>query len=402
MLEGKTVIVGITGSIAAYKSAYLVRILKKQSADVHVIMTENGAKFIAPMTFETLTDNKCHVDTFDRNFKFDVEHISLAKAADLIIVAPASADFIAKAANGLADDMLTTVLLAATCKKIVAPAMNTNMLLNPITLDNIQKLRHYGFEVIEPAEGFLACGDTGAGKMPEPEDLAEYVYKHIAFPKDMAGLKVLVSAGPTQEDIDPVRYITNHSSGKMGYALASACMLRGADVHLVSGPVALTSPEFVKTTKVTSAAEMYATISKEAADSDLIFMAAAVADYTPATHAENKIKKSDDDMKIELTRTVDILSDIAKKRGKGKATGKQIICGFSMETENLLENSRKKLKKKNIDMIAANSLRTEGAGFATDTNVMTLITPNHSEALEKMSKFDTAMKIVDTALSLLK
>lgn len=402
MLKGKTVIVGITGSIAAYKAAYLVRILKKQNADVHVIMTTNGAKFITPITFETLTGNKCYTDTFDRNFKFDVEHISLAKAADLIIVAPASADFIAKAANGLADDMLTTVLLAATCKKIVAPAMNTNMLLNPITLDNIEKLRHYGFEVIEPAAGFLACGDTGAGKMPEPEDLAEHVYRHIALPKDMAGLKVLVSAGPTQEDIDPVRYITNHSSGKMGYSLAKACMLRGADVHLVSGPVGLTPSEFVKITKVTSAAEMYDAISKEAVDSDLIFMAAAVADYTPKAHAENKIKKSDDDMKIELTRTVDILSTIAKNRGKGKATGKQIICGFSMETENLLENSRKKLDKKKIDIIAANSLRTEGAGFATDTNVMTLITPEHSEELEKMSKFDTAMRIADKALSLLK
>lgn len=402
MLTGKTVIVGVTGSIAAYKAAYLVRILKNQNANVHVIMTENGAKFISPLTFETLTGNKCHIDTFDRNFQFDARHISLAKSADLIIVAPASADFIAKASHGIADDMLTTVLLAAKCKKIVAPAMNTGMLLNPITLDNIKRLKHYDFEVIEPDEGFLACGDIGAGKMPEPEILAEHIYRQIAFEKDMTGLKVLISAGPTQEEIDPIRYITNHSSGKMGYALARACMMRGASVRLVSGPVSLTPPPFIDLIKVKNAGEMYDVITSEAKDSDLIFMAAAVADYTPLTRAENKIKKKDGDLSIKLKRTKDILSEIAKYRGEGKGSGKQVICGFSMETENLIENSREKLKKKNIDMIAANSLRTEGAGFEVDTNVVTLITKDKSRELGKLSKFDTAMRIASEALNLLK
>lgn len=402
MLTGKTVIVGVTGSIAAYKAAYLVRILKNQNANVHVIMTENGAKFISPLTFETLTGNKCHIDTFDRNFQFNARHISLAKSADLIIVAPASADFIAKASHGIADDMLTTVLLAAKCKKIVAPAMNTGMLLNPITLDNIKRLKHYDFEVIEPDEGFLACGDIGAGKMPEPEILAEHIYRQIAFEKDMTGLKVLISAGPTQEEIDPIRYITNHSSGKMGYALARACMMRGASVRLVSGPVSLTPPPFIDLIKVKNAGEMYDVITSEAKDSDLIFMAAAVADYTPLTRAENKIKKKDGDLSIKLKRTKDILSEIAKYRGEGKGSGKQVICGFSMETENLIENSREKLKKKNIDMIAANSLRTEGAGFEVDTNVVTLITKDKSRELGKLSKFDTAMRIASEALNLLK
>lgn len=402
MLTGKTVIVGVTGSIAAYKTAYLVRLLKNQNANVHVIMTENGSNFISPLTFETLTGNKCHIDTFDRNFQFDARHISLAKSADLIIVAPASADFIAKASHGIADDMLTTVLLAAKCKKIVAPAMNTGMLLNPITLDNIKRLKHYDFEVIEPDEGFLACGDIGAGKMPEPEILAEHIYRQIAFEKDMTGLKVLISAGPTQEEIDPIRYITNHSSGKMGYALARACMMRGASVRLVSGPVSLTPPPFIDLIKVKNAGEMYDVITSEAKDSDLIFMAAAVADYTPLTMAENKIKKKDGDLSIKLKRTKDILSEIAKYRGEGKGSGKQVICGFSMETENLIENSREKLKKKNIDMIAANSLRTEGAGFEVDTNVVTLITKDKSRELGKLSKFDTAMRIASEALNLLK
>lgn len=402
MLTGKTVIVGVTGSIAAYKTAYLVRLLKNQNANVHVIMTENGSNFISPLTFETLTGNKCHIDTFDRNFRFDARHISLAKSADLIIVAPASADFIAKASHGIADDMLTTVLLAAKCKKIVAPAMNTGMLLNPITLDNIKRLKHYDFEVIEPDEGFLACGDIGAGKMPEPEILAEHIYRQIAFEKDMTGLKVLISAGPTQEEIDPVRYITNHSSGKMGYALARACMMRGASVCLVSGPVTLTPPPFIDLIKVKNADEMHDVITSEAKDSDLIFMAAAVADYTPLTRAENKIKKKDGDLSIKLKRTKDILSEIAKSRGEGKGSAKQVICGFSMETENLIENSREKLKKKNIDMIAANSLMTEGAGFEVDTNVVTLITSDKSRELGKLSKFDTAMKIASEALILLK
>lgn len=402
MLTGKTVIIGVTGSIAAYKIPYLVRLLKKQGADVHVIMTENGAKFISPLTFETLTGNKCHIDTFDRNFHFDARHISLAKAADLIIVAPASADFIAKASNGIADDMLTTVLLAAKCPKIVAPAMNTGMLLNPITLDNIEKLRHYGFTVIEPDEGFLACGDIGAGKMPEPDVLAEYVYREIAFDKDMSGLKVLISAGPTEEDIDPVRFITNHSSGKMGYALAKACMLRGADVHLVTGHVKISTPPFVNIVNIKSASELYDVMTKETIDSDIVFMAAAVADYSPKIHAENKIKKSDDDMKIDLVRTKDILSEIASMRNSGLSNPKQVICGFSMETENLIENSRKKLTKKKIDLIAANSLRTEGAGFEKDTNVITLITHDKNKELGKLSKFDTAVKIIDEALELYK
>lgn len=400
MLTDKTVIVGITGSIAAYKAAYLVRILKNDGADVHVIMTENGAKFITPLTFETLTGNKCYIDTFDRNFKFDARHISLAKSADLIIVAPASADFIAKASNGIADDMLTTVLLAAKCPKIVAPAMNTGMLLNPITLDNIEKLKHYGFEVIEPTEGFLACGDTGAGKMAEPEVQAEYIYRKIAFDKDMRGLKVLISAGPTEEDIDPVRYITNHSSGKMGYALAKACMLRGADVHLVSGHVRLTPPPFVNVRNVKSASELYDAMTEEAKTADIIFMAAAVADYSPKTHADNKIKKDNDELKLDLVRTKDILSEIANMRNTGISNSNQVICGFSMETENLIENSRKKLNKKNIDMIAANSLRVEGAGFEKDTNVITLITHDKCKELGKLSKFDTAMKIADEALLL--
>lgn len=365
-------------------------------------MTENGSKFVTPLTFETLTGNKCHIDTFDRNFHFDARHISLAKAADLIIVAPASADFIAKASNGIADDMLTTVLLAAKCPKIVAPAMNTGMLLNPITLDNIEKLRHYGFTVIEPDEGFLACGDIGAGKMPEPDVLAEYVYREIAFDKDMSGLKVLISAGPTEEDIDPVRFITNHSSGKMGYALAKACMLRGADVHLVTGHVKISPPPFVNIINIKSASELYDVMTKETIDSDIVFMAAAVADYSPKIHAENKIKKSDDDMKIDLVRTKDILSEIASMRNSGLSNSKQVICGFSMETENLIENSRKKLTKKKIDLIAANSLRTEGAGFEKDTNVITLITHDKNKELGKLSKFDTAVKIIDEALELYK
>ncbi|MBQ6621319.1 MAG: bifunctional phosphopantothenoylcysteine decarboxylase/phosphopantothenate--cysteine ligase CoaBC [Mogibacterium sp.] len=392
MLEGKTIVLGVTGSIAAYKTAYLASALKKERADVHVIMTRNACQFITPVTFETLTGNKCMVDTFDRNFKFDVAHISLAKAADLILVAPASADFLAKAAHGIADDMLTTVLLAATCPKLVSPAMNTAMYENPITQDNLAKLRHYGFKIIEPASGLLACGDTGKGKMPEPAALLEAVLREAVTPKDFAGLKVLVTAGPTQEAIDPVRYITNHSSGKMGYAIARMAQYRGAEVTLVSGPVSIEAPEGVTLVPVTSAAEMHDAVLERLAETDLLFKAAAVADYTPVTTYDQKVKKKDGDLSIPLKRTLDILGDVAKARRDD-----QVICGFSMETENLLENSRGKLARKHLDMICANSLRTEGAGFGVDTNVVTVITQEDVTELGKMSKLDTADRILTIA-----
>ncbi|MBQ6582951.1 MAG: bifunctional phosphopantothenoylcysteine decarboxylase/phosphopantothenate--cysteine ligase CoaBC [Mogibacterium sp.] len=393
MLQGKTIVLGVTGSIAAYKTAYLASALKKQHADVHVIMTKNACQFITPITFETLTGNKCMVDTFDRNFKFDVAHISLAKAADLIMVAPASADYIAKAANGIADDMLTTVTLAATCRKLVSPAMNTAMYENPVTQDNLAKLRHYGFRIVEPAAGLLACGDIGKGKMPEPAELLEAILSEAARPKDYAGLRVLVTAGPTQEAIDPVRYITNHSSGKMGCAIAKMAQYRGAKVTLVLGPASVEPPAGVDVVPVTSAAEMHDAVLDRIRETDLLFKAAAVADYTPEVTYDQKVKKKSGEMTIPLKRTLDILGDVAKVRRDD-----QILCGFSMETENLLENSRGKLERKSLDMICANSLRTEGAGFGVDTNVVTVITKDDAVELGKLSKLETADRILDIAL----
>ncbi|MFV0517298.1 MAG: bifunctional phosphopantothenoylcysteine decarboxylase/phosphopantothenate--cysteine ligase CoaBC [Aminipila sp.] len=395
MLTGKTVVIGITGSIAAYKTAYLVSALKKQHCDVHVIMTKNACEFIAPLTFETLTGNKCLVDTFDRDFKFDVTHISIAKKADLIMVAPASANVIAKFANGIADDMLTTTVLASKALKLVSPAMNTNMYQNPITQENLNKLKGYGFEIINPATGLLACNDIGEGKMPEPEVLFEYVLKHLAMPHDLTGKKVIVTAGPTQEAIDPVRYITNHSTGKMGYALAKACMLRGASVTLVSGKTSLKPPMFVDVINITSSKEMYEAVCSNFQDADIVFKAAAVADYTPAVTYDNKVKKKDDDLAIPLKRTDDILKHLGSIKKDG-----QVLCGFSMETENMLENSQAKLIKKNVDMIVANNLKVPGAGFGTDTNIVTLITKDNFQELPIMSKFDTANAIITKALSI--
>ncbi len=396
MLKDKTIVLGVTGGIAAYKSAYLASALKKQHANVHVVMTSHATEFISPLTFETLTNNRCTVEMFDRHFEYDVKHISLAKAADLIIVAPATANFIAKAANGIADDMLSTVFLAAKCPKLVVPAMNTAMYENPATQANLERLTGFGIRVIEPSTGLLACGDEGKGKMPEPEVLLEHILLETACDKDLAGLKVLVTAGPTQEAIDPVRYITNHSSGKMGYALAKAAAMRGADVTLVSGPTALTAPLGVNVINIKSSQEMHDAVMANAATSNMIFKAAAVADYTPMTVAENKIKKKDGDMAIELKRTSDILGDIAKIRRDD-----QVICGFSMETENLIENSRSKLERKSLDIICANSLRTEGAGFKGDTNVVTIITKQSITELGKLSKLETAQRIIDHALDLL-
>ena len=395
MLKDKTIVLGVTGGIAAYKSAYLASALKKQHADVHVVMTRNATEFISPLTFETLTNNRCTVEMFDRNFEYDVKHISLAKAADLMIVAPATADFIAKAANGIADDMLTTVFLAAKCTKLVVPAMNTAMYENPATQANLSRLTEYGVKIIEPATGMLACGDEGKGKMPEPDILLEHILCEIAFKKDMEGLRVLVTAGPTQETIDPVRYITNHSSGKMGYAIARACRMRGAEVTLISGRTSLDPPMGVNMVDIRSAAEMHDAVLEHIGASNMLFKAAAVADYTPEAAADHKIKKKDGDMSIPLVRTQDILGDVAQIRRDD-----QIICGFSMETENLIENSRSKLERKSLDMICANSLRTEGAGFQGDTNVVTVITKRASEELGKLSKFDTAMRIIDIALEL--
>ena len=395
MLQGKTIVLGITGGIAAYKIATLASRLKQQEADVHVVMTENATNFIAPLTFETLTNNRVSVDTFDRNFKYDVAHVSLAKAADLICIAPATADFMAKAAHGLADDMLTTVLLAAKCPKLVAPAMNTAMYENPITQDNMELLRKYGFEILEPASGHLACGDSGKGKMPEAEDILEEILFRLAEEKDLAGKHVTVTAGPTQEDIDPVRYITNHSTGKMGYALAKAAAYRGASVTLITGPTAIEPPKHVDIVKIKSAEDMRQAVLVATPASDFIFKAAAVADYTPAVTYDQKVKKKDDDMSIELKRTGDILLDVSKIRRPD-----QIICGFSMETENLVENSRGKLERKGLDMIAANSLRTEGAGFGTDTNVITLITRDTQEELALQSKYSAANQLLTRALKM--
>lgn len=397
MLKGKTVLLGITGSIAAYKIAYLASALKKLHADVHVLMTENATNFINPITFETLTGNKCLVDTFDRNFQFQVEHVSIAKKADVVMIAPASANVIGKIANGLADDMLTTTVMACRCQKIFAPAMNTAMYENPIVQDNIRKLKHYGYEVITPASGYLACGDTGAGKMPEPEMLLEYILKEAAFDKDLSGKKILVTAGPTQEAIDPVRCLTNHSSGKMGYAIAKMAMLRGAEVTLVSGPTAIEPPLFVKVVPVVSAKDMFEAVTGASDQQDIIIKAAAVADYRPKQVSEDKVKKKDDQVSIELERTDDIL----KYLGQHKKDG-QFLCGFSMETKDMIGNSRAKLEKKNLDMVAANNLKVEGAGFQGDTNVLTLITQDEEVSLPLMSKEDAALKILDKIISLMK
>lgn len=393
MLEGKTILLGVTGSIAAYKIAYLASALRKQHADVHVLMTRNSTNFINPITFETLTGNKCLVDTFDRNFQFQVEHVSIAKKADVVMIAPASANVIGKLAHGIADDMLTTTIMACKCKKFISPAMNTNMFENPVVQDNLKILEHYGYEVIDPAMGYLACGDTGVGKMPEPETLLSYILRETACEKDMAGLKVLVTAGPTQEAIDPVRYITNHSSGKMGYAIAKMAMLRGADVTLVSGRTAIAPPPFVKVVSVVSAADMYQAVTSVSEEQDIIIKAAAVADYRPAQISDEKIKKRDDDMSIPLERTDDIL----KYLGENKRPG-QFLCGFSMETQNMIGNSRVKLTKKNLDMVAANNVKMAGAGFQGDTNVLTLITQDEEVSLPLMSKEDAAVKILDKIL----
>lgn len=388
ILKSKTVVLGVTGSIAAYKIANLTSSLVKKGANVHVIMTKNATNFINPITFETLTGNKCLVDTFDRNFEFSVEHVSLAKQADIFMVAPASANVIGKIANGIADDMLTTTIMACKCHKVISPAMNTNMFENPIVQDNLEKLRNYGYEVIDPASGYLACGDTGAGKMPEPSVLESYIMKNIAMEKDMAGKKVLITAGPTMEAIDPVRFISNHSTGKMGYALAKIAMERGAEVTLVTGKTYIEKPDFVKIIDVKSAKEMFDAVDKEFDSQDIVIMSAAVADYRPKTVADEKIKKNDGETAIELERTDDILGTMSKRKKN------QFLCGFSMETEHMLENSKNKLKKKNLDMICANNLRVEGAGFGTDTNVVTLITENESRQLPIMSKEQVANEIL--------
>ena len=388
ILKSKTVVLGVTGSIAAYKIANLASSLVKKGANVHVIMTKNATNFINPITFETLTGNKCLVDTFDRNFEFSVEHVSLAKQADIFMVAPASANVIGKIANGIADDMLTTTIMACKCHKVISPAMNTNMFENPIVQDNLEKLRNYGYEVIDPASGYLACGDTGAGKMPEPTVLESYIMKNIAMEKDMAGKKVLITAGPTMEAIDPVRFISNHSTGKMGYALAKIAMERGAEVTLVTGKTYIEKPDFVKIIDVKSAKEMFDAVDKEFDSQDIVIMSAAVADYRPKTVADEKIKKNDGKTAIELERTDDILGTMSKRKKN------QFLCGFSMETEHMLENSKNKLKKKNLDMICANNLKVEGAGFGTDTNVVTLITENESRQLPIMSKEQVANEIL--------
>lgn len=395
MLNGKHIVLGVTGSIAAYKMANLASMLKKLNCDTTVIMTENATNFIHPITFETLTGNKCLVDTFDRNFQYNVEHVALAKKADLALVAPASANVIGKIANGIADDMLTTTIMACTCKKLVAPAMNTNMYHNPIVQDNLKKLADYGYKIIAPANGYLACGDTGDGKLPPEELLLQYILRETAFQKDMKGLKVLVTAGPTMEKIDPVRFISNHSTGKMGYAIAVHCMRRGADVTLVSGKTSLTPPPFVTFIPVISAQDMFEAVTSNAAAQDIIIKAAAVADYRPASFADEKVKKADDELSIPLKRTEDILKYLGGHRREG-----QFLCGFSMETENMLENSRAKLAKKNVDMIAANNLKQEGAGFGTDTNVLTLITKDEVKELPLMDKNLAAKALTDEIMRL--
>ena len=395
MLKGKTILLGVTGGIAAYKTAALASALVKQHATVEVVMTKNATEFITPLTFEELTGRRCMVDTFDRNFTHQVEHISLAQRTDLMIIAPATANVCAKLAHGLADDMLTTTALACRCPKLIAPAMNTNMYENPVTQDNLALLRRYGWEVIEPASGRLACGAVGKGKLPEPEELVQYILRAAALPKDLAGKRVLVTAGPTREALDPVRFLTNHSSGKMGYAIAKMAMLRGADVTLISGPTAIPAPAFVNTISISSAQEMFDAVAAHAPTADYIFKAAAVADYTPAEVSDEKMKKQDADMSIPLNRTRDILKYLGENRRPD-----QVICGFSMETQNMLENSREKLRKKNVDMICANNLKQEGAGFGVDTNVITLITAYDTVALPLLSKEDAANAILDKAISL--
>lgn len=395
MLKGKTVLLGVTGGIAAYKAAALASALVKQHAAVEVVMTQHATEFITPLTFEQLTGRKVMVDTFDRNFVHQVEHISLAQRTDLVIIAPATANVCAKLAHGLADDMLTTTVLACRCPKLIAPAMNTNMYENPVTQDNLDTLRHYGWEVIAPASGRLACGAVGVGKLPEPEELLQHILRKLAFPHDLTGKRVLISAGPTQEALDPVRYLTNHSTGKMGYALARMAMLRGAEVTLVSGPTSIAPPPFVEVVPVISAQDMFDAVTSHAPQADYIFMAAAVADYTPTAYADEKIKKREGDLSIPLQRTRDVLGYLGQHRNPG-----QIICGFSMETENMLENSRKKLEKKNVDMICANNLKVPGAGFGVDTNVITVLTRFKTLELPMLSKEAAANSILDEALSL--
>ena len=397
MLQGKTVVLGVTGSIAAYKTAMLASHLVKLHADVHVIMTQNATHFITPITFETLTGNKCLVDTFDRNFQFHVAHVSLAQKADVILIAPASANVIGKIAGGIADDMLTTTVMACKAPILLSPAMNTNMYENPIVQDNLQKLRRFGMTIIEPAVGMLACRDVGAGKMPEPDTLLQYILREIACEKDWKGKKLLVTAGPTQESMDPVRYLTNHSTGKMGYAIACRGMLRGADVTLVTGPTALEAPMFVKTVPVVTAEEMFDAVTTAAPEQDAIIMAAAVADYRPAVYAPEKQKKQPGDASIPLTRTKDILQYLGTQKRPG-----QLLCGFSMETEHMLENSRKKLERKNLDMICANNLKVKGAGFGTDTNVLTLLTKDQEQELPLLSKEAAGDLILDQLLQLWK
>ena len=395
MLKGKTVLLGVTGSIAAYKIASLASALKKLHADVHVLMTQNATNFINPITFESLTGNKCLVDTFDRNFQFQVEHVSIAKKADVVMIAPASANVIGKLSHGIADDMLTTTVMACKCKKYISPAMNTNMFENPIVQDNLKTLEHYGYEVIQPASGYLACGDTGAGKMPEPETLLAYIEKEIAREKDLQGKKILVTAGPTQEAIDPVRYITNHSSGKMGYAIAKAAMLRGAEVTLVSGRTAIEAPLFVNVVPIVTAKDMFEAVTGISNEQDIIIKAAAVADYRPAVVSSEKVKKKEGQMSIELERTDDILKYLGENKREG-----QFLCGFSMETQNMISNSRAKLEKKHLDMVAANNVKEAGAGFQGDTNVLTLITQKEETSLPLMSKEDAANKLLDKILEL--
>ena len=397
MLKGKHVVLAVTGSIAAYKIANLASMLKKLNANVTVLMTKNATNFINPITFETLTSNKCLIDTFDRNFQYSVEHVSLAKSADVVMIAPASANVIGKIANGIADDMLTTTVMACKCKKIVAPAMNTNMYENPIVQDNIKKLQHYGYEVITPDTGYLACGDIGAGKMPSEQVLLEYILREVAYEKDMVGKKVLVTAGPTREKMDPVRYITNHSTGKMGYAIAKHCMLRGAEVTLVTGKTDTPKPPFVNIVEITSAQDMFEEVSSRSQEQDIIIKAAAVADYRPANVSSEKVKKKDGDLSIPLERTVDILQYLGDNRKEG-----QFLCGFSMETENMLENSRAKLNKKHVDMIVANNLKQAGAGFGTDTNIVTFITKENVRELPIMTKEEVAKELIDTILGVQK
>ena len=396
MLKGKTILLGVTGGIAAYKAAYLTSALVKLHASVEVIMTEHATQFITPLTFEQLTGNRCMVDTFDRNFSHQVEHIALADRTDLVMIAPATANVCAKLAHGLADDMLTTTVLACRCPKLVAPAMNTNMYENPVTQDNLDILARYGWEVIAPASGRLACGAVGPGKLPEPDLLLQHILRAVALPHDLTGKKVLVTAGPTQESLDPVRYLTNHSTGKMGYAIAKMAMLRGAEVTLISGPTALEKPPFVEVVDVRSAQDMFEAVAARCEQSDLIFKAAAVADYTPAGYSDDKIKKKDSDMSIPLKRTQDILKYLGEHRREG-----QVICGFSMETRDMVENSRAKLAKKKVDMICANNLKVAGAGFGVDTNVLTVITAGGVEELPLMSKEKAAGRILDRAAGML-